>query len=50
MVTPLSELTEQERAQAVERFHVLRPFLEEDIPLLQIASQQQVSLGHFDAG
>jgi hypothetical protein len=24
-------LTEQERAQAVERFHVLRPFLEEDI-------------------
>ena len=44
MVTPLSELTEQERAQAVERFHVLRPFLEEDIPLLQIASQQQVSL------
>src|SRR5712691_978239 len=44
MVTALSELTEQERAQAVERFHVLRPFLEEDIPLLQIASQQQVSL------
>ena len=44
MVTPLSELTEQERAQAVERFHVLRPFLEEDIPLLQIASQQQGSL------
>jgi putative transposase len=44
MVTPLSELTEQERAQAVERFHVLRPFLEEDISLLQIASQQQVSL------
>ncbi len=44
MVTPLSELTEQERTQAVERFHVLRPFLEEDIPLLQIASQQQVSL------
>ena len=31
MVTPLSELTEQERTQAVERFHVLRPFLEEDI-------------------
>ena len=44
MVTPLSELTEQERTQAVERFHVLRPFLEEDISLLQIASQQQVSL------
>ena len=44
MVTPLSALTEQERAQAVERFHVLRPFLEEDMPLLQIASQQQVSL------
>ena len=44
MVTPLSALTEQERAQAVERFHVLRPCLEEDIPLLQIASQQQVSL------
>jgi putative transposase len=43
MAIPLSELTEQERAQAVERFHVLRPFLEEDMSLLQIASQQQVS-------
>ena len=44
MVTPLSELPEQERAQAVERFHVLRPFLEEDVSLLQIAHQHQVSL------
>src|SRR2546428_708886 len=37
MVTPLNELTEQERAQAVDRLDVLRPFLEEDVSLLQIA-------------
>ena len=44
MVTPLSELTEQERAQAMERFDVLRPFLEEHVELLHIAHQHQLSL------
>ncbi|MDH3603385.1 MAG: helix-turn-helix domain-containing protein, partial [Candidatus Tectomicrobia bacterium] len=44
MGTPLSELTEQERAQAMERFDVLRPFLEEQVELLQIAHQHQLSL------
>jgi hypothetical protein len=29
MVTPISALTEQERAQAMARFGVLQPFLEE---------------------
>ena len=44
MATPLSELTEWERAQAMERFLMLRPFLEEDVSLLQIGHQHQVSL------
>ena len=29
MVMPLTDLTEQERAQAMERFDMLRPVLEE---------------------
>ena len=44
MVTPLSERTEQERAQAMERFDVVRPFLEEHVELLHIAHQYQRSL------
>src|SRR5712691_501460 len=44
MATPLSELTEWERVQAMERFLMLRPFLEEDVSLLQIGHQHQVSL------
>lgn len=44
MVVPLTGLTEQERAQAMERFDVLRPVLEgrEDLPT--IADQRQMSL------
>src|SRR5438128_11642676 len=44
MVTPLTHLTEHERAQALERFHLLRPFLEEQVALLPIAHQHHVSL------
>lgn len=44
MVVPLTDLTEQERIQAMERFDMLRPFLEEDVELFQIAHQHQVSL------
>ncbi len=36
MATPLSELTEWERVQAMERFLMLRPFLEEDVSLFNI--------------
>src|ERR1700674_3550995 len=44
MVTPLSDLTEQERAQAMERIDVWRPFLEEHVELFHIAQQHQLSL------
>ena len=29
----LSELAEEQRQQAMERFHILRPFFEEVVPL-----------------
>jgi putative transposase len=44
MGTRLSHLTEQERAQAMERFQVLRPFLEHHVELASIAHQHQRSL------
>ena len=44
MVTPLSALTEQERAQAMARFGVLQPFLEDDVELRQLAQQHQLAL------
>src|SRR5262249_60434628 len=44
MATPLSALTDQERAQAVARFEILRPFFHDYVPLTQIARQQQLPL------
>jgi putative transposase len=44
MVTPLSALTEQERAQAWARFGVLKPFLEGQVELRQLAQQHQLAL------
>jgi putative transposase len=44
MVTPLTQLTEPERAQAMERFHLLRPFLEGQVGLRAIAQQHHMSL------
>jgi putative transposase len=44
MVVSLTDLTEQERVRAMERFEILRPFLEEDVELFQIAHEHQVSL------
>src|SRR5215813_6362087 len=44
MATPLTALTDQERAQAVARFEILRPFFHDDVPLTQIARQQQLPL------
>ena len=43
MVLPLIHLTESERAQAMERFHVLRPVLEGHVALSEIAAQHQLS-------
>ena len=39
MGTPLSALTEHERAQAMARFEIIRPFVYERVPLTQIARQ-----------
>jgi putative transposase len=44
MVLPLTQLTERERAQAMERFDMLRPVLEGRAPLTAIAAQPQLSL------
>jgi transposase-like protein len=43
MVTPLSVLTEQERAQAMAHFGVLQPFLEGQVELRQLAQQHQLA-------
>ena len=40
----LAELTEQERALAMERYQVLRPFVEEGVSLAQIAQKQSQTL------
>ena len=34
---PLTSLTEAQRARAQERFAVLRPYLEDGVPLAQLA-------------
>ena len=44
MATPLTALTDQERAQAVARFEILRPFFHDHVPLTQIARQRQLPL------
>ena len=42
-----ARLTEQERASALERFRTLRPFLEEGVPLAQIAQEHELSERHL---
>lgn len=44
MVRALTELTDHERAQAMARFQVLRPFLEEDAALTDLARQHAYPL------
>lgn len=44
MMTLLSHLTEAERAQAMARFQVLRPFLEGQVELTALARQHSLSL------
>ena len=40
----LSSLSDDERARALARFQKIRPFLEEDIPLAQLAREQNIVL------
>jgi putative transposase len=40
----LSALTEPQRTQALEHFHLLRPFLEDGVPLPQVATEHQLSV------
>lgn len=42
--TTLAEFPEPDRQRALERFHRLRPHLEQDVPLARIADEAQVSL------
>ena len=38
-----SGLTEEQRSLALARFHILRPFLEESVPLASIAQQHDLN-------
>lgn len=40
----LTALTDEERAQAMARFQIIRPFLEEGIPLSRLAREQEIPL------
>src|SRR2546429_4120171 len=40
----LVTLTEAQRAQALEHFHLIRPFLEDGVPLTHIAVEYQLSI------
>ena len=41
---PLVSLTEAQRLAALKRFHLLRPFLEDGVPLTHIATQYQIQI------
>jgi putative transposase len=41
---PLAMATEEQRAQALAHFRLIRPFFEDGIPLSRIATEQQLSL------
>src|SRR5579863_933667 len=40
----LNCIPDAERARALERFHILRPFLEDDVSLTQVAKQHDIPL------
>lgn len=40
----LSSFTDTQRAEALEKFHILQPFLEEGVPLTTIAQSREISL------
>ena len=41
---PLVSLTEAQRLEALKRFHLLRPFLEDGVPLTHVATQHQIQI------
>ncbi len=41
---PLASLTEAQRLEALKRFHLLCPFLEDGVPLTHIATQHQLQI------
>ena len=41
---PLTEFTEAQRAEALRRFQVIRPFLEDGVPLTRIAADHDLNL------
>jgi putative transposase len=43
-VTGVNSVREAERARAMDRFRILQPFLEEDVPLTQVARQQGLAI------
>ena len=44
--TPLTELSEQERAQALQRYQIIQPFLEGQSTLKAAAQRQEYSLSY----
>src|SRR2546421_9789372 len=40
----LSMLTDPQRAEALSHFHLIRPFLEDGVPLTQVAREYQISI------
>lgn len=40
----LTELTDAQRTEALKQFHVIRPSLEEGVPLTRIATEHQLQL------
>jgi transposase len=43
-VTPLTALTDEERARALARFRLLQPYVEDGVPLARLARQQGMAL------
>ncbi len=41
---PLTTLTDAQRTEALSHFHVIRPFLEDGVPLTQIAGEHQMPI------
>jgi putative transposase len=42
--TTLTMLTDVQRVKALRRFHLIRPFLEDGVPLTRIAEEHQISI------
>ncbi len=46
-VPPPAGLDESERERALERLHILKPFLEDGVPLPRISKESGVPLGRY---